>query len=331
MMYLMIAAGLVLLFIGGEALVRGAVSVARRLNISELVIGLTLVGFGTSVPELVTSLQAVNQGAVGISVGNVIGSNVANIMLVLAIAAILSPIMASPGAVTRDGSVMIGVTFLLCAALWFDVFNRVSGLVFLIILISYLTYSVLADRRRQDGAAELHAAEGESVEAHYGLIAGLLLAAAGLVGVVAGANFLVTGSVSLARAAGISETVIGLTIVAVGTSLPELATSVVAAIRRRADVALGNVIGSNIFNILGIVGFTALVHPFSIRPDAAALPGESLVSSIDVGALVLSAALLILFALSGRRIARWEGGVLLAGYILYMGLTFDLIPAPGLG
>lgn len=327
MMYLMIAAGLVLLFIGGEALVRGSVSVARRLKISELVIGLTLVGFGTSVPELVTSLQAVGQGAVGISVGNVIGSNVANIMLVLALAAILCPILVSPGAIGRDGSVMIGVTLLLCALLWFDQFSRLSGGLLLVLLVSYLVYSVMADRRRQDAAAEMHAAEGETVEAHYGLVAGLLMALAGLVGVVAGANFLVTGSVSLARAAGISETVIGLTIVAVGTSLPELATSIVAAIRRRADVALGNVIGSNIFNILGIIGFTALVHPFSIRTQDAGGAAGSLVSSLDVGAVILSAGLLMLFAVSGRRIARWEGAVLLAGYVLYMGMTFGLIPA----
>jgi cation:H+ antiporter len=137
--------------------------------------------------------------------------------------------------------------------------------------------------------------------------------------------------VSLARSFGISETVIGLTIVAIGTSLPELATSIVAAYRKRADVALGNIIGSNIFNVLGILGITSLLRPFSIRGDvsAEALAGDepvSIVSSVDVGALVLSASLLILFALTGRKIARWEGGVLLLGYFVYMGLTFDLFP-----
>lgn len=152
---------------------------------------------------------------------------------------------------------------------------------------------------------------------------------------VAGANLLVTGSVSIARSFGISETVIGLTIVAVGTSLPELATSVIAAIRKRADVAIGNIIGSNIFNVLGILGITALVHPFSIRGDIStdALAGGepvSIISSIDAGALVLSAGLLILFAFTGKRISRWEGGVLLLGYMIYMGLTFDLIPKMGL-
>lgn len=331
MMYLFVLGGLVLLFIGGEALVRGSVSVARKLNISELVIGLTLVGFGTSVPELVTSIQAVGNGSVGIAIGNVVGSNVANIFLVLAVAAIITPIMVQPSALARDGTIMIAVTILLCGLLWFDQFGRIAGIILVALLVSYLAFSLIADQRRQDATAEMHRAEGELVEAGYGLTLGLLIAAAGLVAVVFGANLLVTGASTLARSFGISETVIGLSIVAVGTSLPELATSVVAAFRKRADVALGNIIGSNIFNILGIVGVTALVQPFSIRGDegAVAMAGSqpvSIISSMDVGALVLSAGLLMLFAMTGRQIARWEGCVLLLGYALYMGMTFGLIP-----
>ncbi|HAY06637.1 MAG TPA: calcium/sodium antiporter [Hyphomonas sp.] len=335
MMYLFVICGLFLLFIGGEALVRGSVSVARKLNISELVIGLTLVGFGTSVPELVTSLQAIERGAVGISVGNVVGSNIANILLVLALAALISPIVVNPQALRRDGSIMIAVTLILCAMMWFDLFSRIAGFGLVGLLIAYLAFSLLADSKPDSAAGELHRAEGETVETQFGLATGILIAIAGLAGVVAGANFLVTGSVSIARSFGISETVIGLTIVAVGTSLPELATSVVAAIRKRADVAIGNIIGSNIFNILGILGITALVHPFSIRGDisADAIAGDapvSIISNIDVGALVLSAALLILFAFTGKRISRWEGGVLLLGYTVYMGLTFGFIPTIGL-
>lgn len=335
MMYLFVVGGLLLLFIGGEALVRGSVSVARKLNISELVIGLTLVGFGTSVPELVTSLQAINQDAVGIAVGNVVGSNIANVFLVLAVAALISPIIVHPKALSRDGSIMLGVTFLLCALMWFDQFGRLAGFTLVGLLIAYLAFSLMADMRPGSAAGDMHRAEGEIVESQYGLGLGIVIALLGLAGVVAGANLLVTGAVSLARSFGISETVIGLTIVAIGTSLPELATSVVAAYRKRADVALGNIIGSNIFNILGILGITALVHPFSIRGDVAAdamAGGEpvSIVSNIDVGALVLSAVLLILFATTGKKLARWEGGVLLLGYITYMGLTFDLIPTVGL-
>ena len=331
MMYLLVLGGLVFLLVGGEALVRGSVSVARKLNISELVIGLTLVGFGTSVPELVTSLQAVERDAVGIAVGNVIGSNIANIFLVLAIAALIAPIAVHPNAILRDGAVMIGATMLLCGLLWFDQFTRVGGFVLVGLLIAYLGFSLFADQTRGGPAAELHKAEGETVTAQYGLATGLLIAAVGLAGVFAGANMLVTGSVSLARSFGISEAVIGLTIVAVGTSLPELATTIVAAYRRKADVAIGNIIGSNIFNILGILGITALIQPFSVRGDtsAAAMAGNqpvSMISGTDVGALVLAAVLLVLFALTGRKIARWEGGVLLLGYATYMGLTFDLIP-----
>jgi cation:H+ antiporter len=331
MMYLLVLGGLICLLVGGEALVRGSVSVARKLNISEFVIGLTLVGFGTSVPELVTSLQAVERGAVGIAVGNVIGSNVANIMLVLAIAALIAPIAVHPEAIRRDGAVMIGATLLLCALLWFDQFTRIGGLVLVGLLIAYLGFSLLADQTRGGPAAGLHEAEGETVTAHYGLVTGLLFAAIGLAGVVAGANMLVSGSVSLARSFGISETVIGLTIVAIGTSLPELATTIVAAYRRKADVAVGNIIGSNIFNILGILGITALIQPFSVRGDmsAAAMAGGqpvSMVANADVGALVLAAVLLILFAMTGRQVARWEGGVLLLAYLTYMALTFDLIP-----
>ncbi|MFN7055232.1 calcium/sodium antiporter [Hyphomonas sp.] len=334
MMYLMIAGGLLLLFAGGEALVRGSVSVARRLGISELVIGLTLVGFGTSVPELVTSLEAVSKGAVGISVGNVIGSNVANILLVLGVAAILSPILVQPRAIARDGSFMIAVTVLFCALLWFDQFSRPVGIALVVLLAAYLAFSIIADRRRDDPAAEMHEHEGETVEANYGLFLGLTIALAGLIGVVAGANFLVTGSVSLARSFGISETVIGLTIVAIGTSLPELATSIVAALRRKADVAIGNIIGSNIFNILGIIGVTAMVYPFSVRGSPAAeglARGEpvSLVSMTDISTLILSVLLLVLFAFTGRRLSRWEGGILLGAYVLYMGLIFGLVPAPG--
>ncbi len=332
MSYLLVLGGLVLLFLGGEGLVRGAVSIARRLNISELVIGLTLVGFGTSVPELVTSLQAVQRGAVGIAIGNVVGSNIANVLLVLALAVLVRPVLVNRSAIARDASVMIAATALLCALIWFDQFGRLTGVALVGMLVAYLVFSIVADQNRADPAAQMHAEEGETVEAYYPLPIAALIAVAGLAGVVLGANFLVEGSVVIARQFGLSEAVIGLTIVAVGTSLPELATSVVAAARGRGDVALGNVIGSNIFNILGILGLTALVQPFSVRGDAGAeaMAGSgttSLMSNTDIGALVLSVFLLVLFAATGRKLARWEGGVLLAAYAVYMGLTFNLFPA----
>jgi cation:H+ antiporter len=339
MTYLMVLGGLVLLFIGGEGLVRGSVSVARRLNISELVIGLTLVGFGTSVPELVTSLRAINEGAVGIAVGNVVGSNIANILLVLGIAAVIHPIITNPRALMRDTSVMVIVSALLCVLIWFDLFSRLAGFVLIAGLLVYIAFSLFADRATGDVVAEMHAGEGETVEANYGVGLGILIALAGLVGVVFGAKLLVDGGVVIAREFGISETVIGLSIVAVGTSLPELATSAIAAFRGKADVALGNIIGSNIFNILGILGITALVHPFSVRSMPSgditthameSGAGHSLISLGDMSALILSVALMVLFAITGKLIARWEGAVLLFGYALYMGLTFNLIPVPAI-
>lgn len=339
MTYLMVLGGLVLLFIGGEGLVRGSVSVARKLNISELVIGLTLVGFGTSVPELVTSLRAIDQGAVGISVGNVVGSNIANILLVLGVAAVIRPILTNPRALSRDAIIMVLATLLLCLLIWFDFFTRPGGFVLLAMLVGYIGYSLVVDQGRDTEAAAMHAGEGETVEASYGLVLGLLIALVGLAAVIYGAKLLVDGGVSIARDLGISETVIGLTIVAIGTSLPELATSVVAAARGKADVALGNIIGSNIFNILGILGVTAIVHPFSVMEQTSGnIAGEamtrgdatSIINVGDIAALILSVVLMILFAITGKRIARWEGAVLLLAYALYMGLTFKIIPVPAI-
>ncbi len=340
MTYLMVCAGLVLLFVGGEALVRGSVSVARKLNISELVIGLTLVGFGTSAPELVTSLRAIGQDAVGISVGNVVGSNIANVLLVLGVTCLIKPIFVKPKALFRGGFFMICVTGILCVLIWFDQFTKVTGGVMVAMLLAYIGLSLWADQRR-DSTAQMHADEGESVDADYGVWLGLIIAIVGVVAVVFGARFLVDGGIVIARQFGVSEAVIGLSIVAIGTSLPELATSAVAAFKGKSDVALGNVIGSNIFNVLGILGITALVHPFSVMEEpgktgelsGAAMAGSGPVSVMsweDIGALLLSVFLLFLFAFTGKRIARWEGIVLLGAYVLYFGLLFDLIPIPNL-
>lgn len=336
--YLLVLAGLTLLIFGGEGLVRGSVAVARKLNISELVIGLTLVGCGTSMPELVTSLRAIDTGAVGISIGNVMGSNVANILLVLGAAALVRPIMTNPGALKRDAAVVTVATAMLCWLIWLDAFTRLSGFLLLTALILYIALSLVADQRGNTPEAEMHVGEGEIVEAEYGIVKGLLIALAGMMGIIFGARFMVDGAVGIARDIGVSEAVIGMSIVAIGTSLPELATSLAAARSGKADVALGNIIGSNIFNILGILGVTALVHPFSvmrnhagdIAGEAMQAGGQSIVSTTDVGALVLSLFFLFLFGITGKRIARWEGGLLLAGYVLYMGLLFNLIPVPAL-
>jgi len=309
MLALQLVAGLVLLLIGGELLVRGAVAAARRIGISPLLIGLTLVGFGTSTPELVTSLQAAFADSPGIAVGNVVGSNIANILLILGLAALLFPVAVAPGPFRRDGTVLV-VSQLACAGLIvYGSLARIPGLVFLAALIGYVVFCYLQERRgAPPDDPHVHEAEETAAPAAR-LPVAIGLAIAGLVLTILGARFLVGGSIALATAAGISETVIGLTIVAVGTSLPELVTSVVAALRRHADVALGNIVGSNIYNVFGILGVTALVEPIPV-------PAE--IIGFDVWVMLAATALLVAFAVTGRRITRVEGGILMAGYAAYL-------------
>lgn len=339
-MTFLILAGFVLLFGGGEALVRGSVGIARKAGMSELVIGLTLVGFGTSLPELVTSLEALHEGAVGISIGNVIGSNVANILLVIGAAAFVRAITTDPKALARDGLFMVGVTILFAIIVWVDGFTRTTGIMFTALLVTYLIASVILDRRANSAAGSMHQHEAEEFDHDDPVWLSLVMTVAGIAGVIFGAKFLVQGGSEAARLLGVSETVIGISIVAIGTSLPELVTSIMAARKGKADVALGNVLGSNVFNILGILGISAIVFPFSlIEPSAVAVPAEvaamqfgnvaSMVTWTDMGAIFLSVFLLFVFAYTGRKVARWEGGILLSAYLLYMGLRFDLIPTFG--
>lgn len=340
MMTLLILGGFILLFLGGEALVRGSVGIARKAGMSELVIGLTLVGFGTSLPELVTSLEALSEGAVGLSIGNVIGSNVANIMLVIGAAAFVRAITTNPSALARDGIFMVAVTALFAGIVWIDGFTRTTGIAFTALLVAYLVFSVIADRQANNASGGMHEDEAGEFDNNDAFWLSAVLTLAGIAGVIFGARFLVQGGSDAARLLGVSETVIGISIVAIGTSLPELVTSIVAARRGKADVALGNVLGSNVFNILGILGISAIVFPFSlIETSPAGVPLEvaamqfgqaaSMVTWTDMGALILSLFLLFIFAFTGRKLARWEGGILLTAYFLYIGMRFDVIPMFG--
>lgn len=309
--FLLIAGGLVLLAIGGDVLVRGAVGTASRLGVSPLLIGLVLVGFGTSMPELTTSVQAALSGSPGIAVGNVVGSNIANILLILGAASVIAPIAVAPGVLKRDGSFLAVSQIALALALFLTPVGRTSGGLLFAGLIAYIGLSYWLDRRSQTGAAELHTAEAESVPPPKGgLLVSVLLLAGGIVAVVAGAKLLVTGAISVAEGFGISDAVIGLTVVAVGTSLPELAASVAAAVKRQGDIALGNVIGSNIFNSLGILGATAIIRPIDV-PDS--------ILHSDVWIMLGAAVLLVIVAATGRRVGRMEGAVLLALYAGYTG------------
>ncbi len=309
--FVLIAGGLVLLAVGGDVLVRGAVGTASRLGVSPLLIGLVLVGFGTSMPELTTSVQAALSGSPGIAVGNVVGSNIANILLILGTAALIAPIAVGKGVLRRDGSFLALSQIAAAAALWLTPVGRISGALLAAGLIVYIVGSYWLDQRARSGAADLHAAEAESVAAPKGgLVMALLLLAGGIAGVVFGAKLLVTGAISIAEDFGVSDAVIGLTVVAVGTSLPELAASVAAAVKRQGDIALGNVIGSNIFNALGILGVTAVIRP---------LDAPVSILGFDVWIMLACAALLVLVAATGRRVGRGEGLFLLALYGAYVG------------
>jgi cation:H+ antiporter len=308
--WISIGLGLALLVIGGEVLVRGASSAARKLGVSPLMIGLTLVGFGTSTPELVTSLQAALAGSPGIAVGNVVGSNIANALLILGLTALIAPVVVDRRAFLRDGPMLALVTGGAVWALFQGVLTRQMGIVSLAILAGYILLVWLLERNRgkPEGDRREDAADLKSGWRGSPWLA-LVLAAVGIGVTIVGAKFLVDGSVTLARSMGVSDTVVGLTIVALGTSAPELVTSVIAALRKQGDVALGNVIGSNLYNLLGILGVTAIVQPVPVPPE---------ILGVDLVILSLATGAMIVFALRGMRISRGEGLILIAGYGAYM-------------
>jgi len=306
---LLIIGGLVLLAFGGDGLVRGAVGIANKLKLSPMFVGLVLVGFGTSMPELATSLHAQLSGSPDVAIGNVVGSNTANILLVLGIGAIIRPILAVREALLRDG---IALTIISAAAVFLLFQSPVAaywGAALIAILLAYIGLSYFMDRKRGDKAAALHEAEAVSAGAPERIWLSGLYFLGGLAGVLFGARLLVDGAINIATAFGVPEAVIGLTIVAVGTSLPELAATIAAALRRQGDVAFGNVIGSNIFNAAGILGAATLISPFAAP---ARILGE------DVWVMLAATAILLVFAFTGQRVDRREGALLLALYAGYM-------------
>ncbi len=318
MMYLMVAGGLVILLVGGDVLVRGAVALAQRLGVPPLVIGLTVVAFGTSSPELVVCVKSAIAGVPEIAIGNVVGSNIANILLVLGVPAVIFPIACNAESVRRDSAIMVAVSVLFVALCWTGLIQFWQGAIMLALLIGFLVRSYLSSRNGdQTVEAIVDEIEGIAVRPHSIFVSSVLVLV-GLIGLVAGSTLLVDGATGLARAAGIPEEVIGLTLVAIGTSLPELATSVVAAVRRHGDVAVGNVVGSNLFNILGIMGVTAMVRPIPV-------PDQFL--TFDLWLMLASAVVLLLFVLRGASINRLAGGVLAVGYAIYLWALFHGVSA----
>ncbi|MDT8855414.1 calcium/sodium antiporter [Paracoccaceae bacterium Fryx2] len=301
MTYLLFTLGLAALFFGGEFLVRGASRLALAFNISPMVIGLTIVGFGTSTPELLVSLGAALDGVPAIAIGNVLGSNIANILLILGVAAVIAPIRMSVRDSWRDLGIMLGATALVWVMLLGGVVTRLEGGVLLLGLLAFLWLSFKLGKVDAEVDALPPAPIWKSA----------LMTLGGLGVLMLGADLLVTNATIIARTYGISEAVIGLTIVAVGTSLPELATSVLAALRKQMDIAVGNIIGSNIFNLLGILGITALVTP---------IPAEARFAAADMPWVAATSVGLVVLAAVFGGLPRLAGAALLAGYAGYVAL-----------
>lgn len=310
----LVALGVLLLTAGGEALLRGSLAAARRLGISPLLSGLVLVGFGTSAPELVVSVDAALGGRPDIAVGNVVGSNIGNVLLILGLCALLRPLTVRPLALRRDATAVVGATllFVLLVPLAANTLARPQAAILLGALGAYLLWAYRSERRHAGPAAELHEAEAAELSAVPKARTWIVAAtASGLLLLIAGSRLLLIGAVGIAEQLGVSEVLIGLTLVAVGTSLPELSISVIATLRRHGDVAVGNVLGSNLFNLLGILGLSCLLQP---------LPIHGRILQFDQWVLLASAGVLLLFLFTSRRLSRSEGGLLLAAYALYLGL-----------
>ncbi len=305
--------GLVLLAGGGEALVRGATAIARLAGVAPAVIGLTVVAIGTSLPELVVSLFAALEGQPEIAVGNVVGSNIFNVVGVLGITAMITALPVQGNAVKIEWPFMFVVSCLTVLLVRDGLLDRLEGGLLVVSLVAFTWYIIRLARQEVTGAEAAEFASAVSARTLPSGSFGMALATvvAGVLLLVVGGRALVTGAVELARIAGMSERVIGLTVVAIGTSMPEVAASVVAAVRGRTDVAIANLLGSNIFNLLGILGITALIHPTVVSPA---------IRNSDMLWMLATSLLLFPVLRTGMRVTRLEGAILLAIYVVYVAL-----------
>ncbi len=300
----MLLAGLAGLFFGGEALVRGSVGIAQRLAMPPLLIGLTVVGFGTSTPELLVSVDAALRGVSDIALGNVVGSNIANILLIVGVSALVWPIRVSGDTLKRDTAVMMAAAIILVPIFAFGMMGRVAGGILFASLVAYLVFAYRQSRNARNAPNAPLADDGDLPVPARGLWLSLVWVIGGLVALMFGARFMVDGAVTIARTFGVSEAFIGLTVVAVGTSLPELATSLIAALRKQSEIAIGNIVGSNIFNILGILGLTAIIAP---------IPVASRFLTFDLP-IMIAASLVLTLLLRRQTVGRGIGIVMLVAY-----------------
>lgn len=297
--YLLLLGGLAVLIVGGELLVRGAVGIASKFKLSPLVIGMTIVSFGTSAPELIVSLKAAMDGFPEIAIGNVVGSNIANIALVLGLTAIILPVPVAVATLKRDWPSMMFVSLLFFFFILDGTLNTWEGAVLVVLLLTYIVYQLKSSKKND---------EEETEAIKQPILLSMLFLAIGITGLAFGADWLVQGAVSIAKSFGVSEHVISVTIVAFGTSVPELVTSVMAAIKKQMDISVGNLIGSNIFNLLAVLGITAVVKEIPIS--------EAVINN-DIY-WVLGTSLILLPLMLNYNIARWKGGILFVSYLLYV-------------
>lgn len=304
--------GIGLLIGGAEALVRGSSRLAAAFGISPLVIGLTVVAFGTSSPELAVTVQASLAGQADLAIGNVVGSNITNVLLILGIAAVLLPLTVAQKLVQLDVPIMIGVSILMFVLGRDGTISRLDGALLFVGIISYIIFSIRGSRRESLQIQQEYAAEyGQPLPVDRGRwFTNIMLIIGGLVLLILGARWIVTGAVAFAEAMGVSQLVIGLTVIAIGTSLPEIAATVVASLRGERDIAVGNVVGSSIFNILAVLGVAAISAPAGITVSATAL-------AFDIPVMIAVALACLPIFLNGHRIYRWEGFLFLGYYGAY--------------
>jgi cation:H+ antiporter len=302
-----VAIGLVLLYYGAEWLVKGAVSAALRTGLSRLIIGLTVVAFGTSAPEMAVNVKAAFAGSADIALGNVIGSNISNIGLILGLVVLIQPLKISQQVFRFDAPIAIWTTVLLIFLLINREITRLEGVALVGLLVLYVFQSVRISRRTPEphvlAEVDEDLKESNSAWIDFGLIF------MGIVVMLLGADRLVAGAVSIAKTLKVPEAIIGLTMVALGTSLPELATSVVAALKKEADIAVGNIIGSNIFNILSVLGFSAAIHPIHST-------GE--IDALDLGVMLLLTVIVLPLGWKHHKLTRWHGALLFGTYVFYI-------------
>lgn len=316
--FLYIAGGFLLLFAGGETLLRGSVALAERYKLSKLLIGMVIVGFGTSLPELIVSVTAATGGVPDLALGNVVGSNIANVLLILGVSAAINQVSCGQAEISRDTLAVLAASLLVAACTFLGSVPWYMGAGMMFALIAYLVYAYRTERTNilKEMRFRGHVEEDIGTPS-LSLLAAIAACVFGLLCLPLGADLLVDGSTSIALRLGISDAVIGLTIVAVGTSLPELATALVAAYRGHGDVVIGNIVGSNLFNILGVLGATSVIAP---------VPMEGRIASTDVWIMLGVAALMFVAARTGKVISRREGGLFLVLFALYVVWAYVAVP-----